>query len=341
MTYSGTNKNIHVVNDDGTNKRLSTHVSYNEAHMSSHEQHLPPMAITLQQQGYVLQPDDTNESPPILKINLRSNNATMPLKATEQSAGYDIFSSEHIILPPFTQTLIHTDICIEIPTNYFGLLKLRSGLACKHNIHVNAGVIDSDYSSELQILLSNESPDDFIIDIGMRIAQLIIFNSPNITTKETDQLLMTKRDNGGFGSTGLRNILPDKTIEGISKENQTTAAAAILQYESQVTMADPSIQYNVLCSDDPFLNYEDITLPTRGKHLTQGFITEKCPNFPDRVLITAIQPGAAARRIKYWIRRLKYCHILQINGSNVTSPEQANKMLNDITKNHKNYTIRV
>ena len=181
MTYSGTDKNVYVVNFDGTNERLTTHLSYDEAHMSSTKPTLPPMAITLQQRGYIHNPStNTTTYTSMLNLKLLSTDATMPVKATPQSAGYDIYSSQSTKIPPKTQQLISTDISMAIPHGYFGMLKSRSGLALKNNIHVQAGIIDSDYRGEVKILLTNESEKEFNVTKGMRIAQLIILHSPNI-----------------------------------------------------------------------------------------------------------------------------------------------------------------
>ena len=89
------------------------------------------------------------------------------------------------------------------------------------------------------------------------------------------------------------------------------------------------------------MDYEDITLPVRGKHITQGFVFEQCPNFPERIIVKAIQPGAAARRVKNWIKRIKYCHILQINGLDISSVNQATNIFQNMTSKTKHYTIRV
>ena len=129
MTYSRTHKNVYVVNYDSTNEQLTTHLSYDKAHMSSLQKELPPMAIALQQHGCYNQPNSTRITfPDKLKINLLSNNAILPIKATPYSAGYNIYSAESVIIPASSQNLICTNVSIEIPPDHFRLLKSHSGL---------------------------------------------------------------------------------------------------------------------------------------------------------------------------------------------------------------------
>ena len=135
--------------------------------------------------------------PTFMKNNLWYHYLFQP---STQSAGYDMYSAHTITIPPKTQQLISTDVAMAIPMGYFGMLKLRSGLALKNNIHVQAGIIDSDYRGEIKILLINESNEDFQVKQGMRIAQLIILHSPEIDFEQVKELTTTSRNIGGFGS---------------------------------------------------------------------------------------------------------------------------------------------
>ena len=136
MTYSGTNKNVYVVDEDGTNERLSTHLTYDEAHMSTTRPQLLPMAIALQQRGFYQGSLQQNPSSTKLKIILNSDTATIPTKATAGSAGYDMYSAEQVTIKPNSHLLVNTNVSLEIPQQHFGMLKSRSGLALKYNIHV-------------------------------------------------------------------------------------------------------------------------------------------------------------------------------------------------------------
>ena len=288
MTYTSTDKNVYVVNKDGSNERTSTHVAFDEAHMSSTNKTLPPMALVLQQAGYTPVQTTDNAENPSIKIQLLHRDAIMPHKGTSDSAGYDISCCSTYTIPPHSQMLLATGLCIEIPQTCFGQLKSRSGLALKHNVHVKAGTIDSDYRGELKVLLSNESSNDFKIPKHTRIAQLIIFEIPQLPLKRVTQLSTTKRDKSGFGSTGLQP-LPNATK---ITPQPTTAAAAQLHVED-----DDHIPYNVVLSNDPFQDQETITLPVRGKHPTQGLQFTPCDVYTNRLIITAIQPGTTPRNI--------------------------------------------
>ena len=95
MTYSGSDKVIIAVNTNGTNERRCTHVSFDEAHMSSTQKHIPPMGIVLQHAGFQTSQSELPISQDVtIKIKKLSNDATIPTKGSVGSAGYDLYSSE-------------------------------------------------------------------------------------------------------------------------------------------------------------------------------------------------------------------------------------------------------
>ena len=159
-------------------------------------------------------------SEPKIKIKLLNSLAKMPTRADNGAAGYDIYASEYAILRPFERKVIKTGISIEIPPGYYGRIAPRSGLAVKNGIDVMAGVIDSSYRNEVGVVLINlaiigsqMNPDlltimtgganDFRINAGDRIAQLIIEKYYPFDFEEVDNLSESDRT-GGFGSTGMR-----------------------------------------------------------------------------------------------------------------------------------------
>ena len=192
MTRSGTNKNVYTVDPDYTNKCLTTHVTYDEAHMSSTKTDLPPMTITLRQRGHYPNPSSNGPSQNKPRFKLLSISATLLFRATPESAWYDLYSAENIAILNKTHQLISTDVLMELPNNLFGLLKSRIGLTLKHNIHIQAGVIDSDYRGEIKNLLTNDPHSDSHIPQGMRIAQLIIFELPKLNVEQTNMLSKIK-----------------------------------------------------------------------------------------------------------------------------------------------------
>lgn len=130
----------------------------------------------------------------------------MPAYAYPGDAGLDLRAAESTVLKPFERKLVSCGISIAIPRGYAGFVLPRSGLAAKHGISiVNApGLIDSDYRGEIKAILVNLDPEnDFAIERGDRIAQLVIMAVPTVTLEESDELSETQRGAGGFGSSGV------------------------------------------------------------------------------------------------------------------------------------------
>jgi dUTP pyrophosphatase len=140
-----------------------------------------------------------------IKIVNKSNNP-LPEFATENSAGVDLraFIPEPVVLKPFERKLIPTGLFIELPVGYEAQIRPRSGLALKHGITVlnTPGTIDSDYRGEICVILINLSNDEFIVNSGERICQMIISKHEHVSFKLVEQLSETTRGAGGFGHTG-------------------------------------------------------------------------------------------------------------------------------------------
>jgi len=134
--------------------------------------------------------------------------AILPRKATPGSAGYDIFTPEHFIILPFSSAEIHTGFSLEMQqddaTPYYGRIAPRSGLAAKHLIGVNGGVVDADYRGEIRVLLFNHSyTEAFSVDAGAAIAQLVFEAVVDVSMVEVgpdEELSETERGSRGFGS---------------------------------------------------------------------------------------------------------------------------------------------
>ncbi|MDX2305062.1 MAG: dUTP diphosphatase [Microscillaceae bacterium] len=133
----------------------------------------------------------------------------LPSYATTGSAGVDLSAnlSEPIILKKFERILIPTGIYIQLPEGYEAQIRPRSGLALKYGISVlNApGTIDSDYIGEIKVLLINFSSEDFVINPGDRIAQMIMAKYEQVDWVEVETLDLSQRGIGGFGSTGIKH----------------------------------------------------------------------------------------------------------------------------------------
>lgn len=139
------------------------------------------------------------------KVFLASEFASEPMRATDGAAGYDLRSSENVVILPQYRKLVSTDLIISIPSNHYARIAPRSGLSVKE-IDVGAGVVDFDYRGILKVLLINNSNREFQVQVGDRIAQLILekCSTPKVTVvKSKDDLGSSKRGEGGFGSTGI------------------------------------------------------------------------------------------------------------------------------------------
>jgi len=143
----------------------------------------------------------------IVKIVNKSNNP-LPTYSTILSAGMDIRASinEKVTLKPLERALIPTGLYIELPKGHEAQIRPRSGLALKHGISVlnTPGTIDADYRGEIGIILVNLSNQDFTIENGERICQMIIAKHETVDWSEVEFLEETERGAGGFGHTGKK-----------------------------------------------------------------------------------------------------------------------------------------
>lgn len=130
----------------------------------------------------------------------------LPHYATALAAGLDLKANitEPIVLKPLQRQLVSTGLFIELPAGYEAQIRPRSGLAFKNGITVlnSPGTIDADYRGEVKVLLVNLSNEDFSVNDGERIAQLVIAKHEQITWQQVEVLEESNRGIGGFGSTG-------------------------------------------------------------------------------------------------------------------------------------------
>jgi dUTP pyrophosphatase len=142
-----------------------------------------------------------------VKIINKSKHA-LPEYATTQSAGVDLRANidEPIVLKPLERRLIPTGIYIGLPVGYEAQVRPRSGLALKHGISVcnTPGTVDSDYTGEIGVILINLSSEDFIVNDGERIAQMVIAKHEHAEWNVVDVLDETERGDGGYGHTGVK-----------------------------------------------------------------------------------------------------------------------------------------
>lgn len=132
------------------------------------------------------------------------NNGTKLVKGTNNSAGYDVVASEDITLKPWQSSMVSTNLFIEIEEGYEGQLRSRSSLSTKHRLILlnGIGTIDSDYRGEVKVPLLNLGNEEYQINKGDRIAQLVFNKLVDVEQLDVERLEESERGKGGFGSTG-------------------------------------------------------------------------------------------------------------------------------------------
>ena len=130
----------------------------------------------------------------------QSSDARVPLRAYPTSVGYDLYAAESKSLKPRDWVLIKLQLSFAIPTGFYGKIVGRSGLANVHGIVAFNGTVDADYRGTVFVVLFNLSDNEHIVEIGNRIAQLIIEKCYDVKFVECNELPDTQRSVGGFGS---------------------------------------------------------------------------------------------------------------------------------------------
>lgn len=143
-----------------------------------------------------------------MEINVKKlrDNAVIPTRGSEYAAGYDLYAAidETVVIGPHETQKIGTGLSFELPENTFGMIVARSGLATKEGLRPAncSGICDSDYRGEYIIALHNDSDEIRYVEPNERIAQLILMSYIPMTFSLVNELTITERGEGGFGSTG-------------------------------------------------------------------------------------------------------------------------------------------
>jgi dUTP pyrophosphatase len=138
-----------------------------------------------------------------LPIQRLCEDAVVPARAYSGDAGLDLAACEHVELGPGERAVVGTGLAVAIPDGYAGFVQPRSGLAARNGITVvNApGLIDSGYRGEIQVVLLNtDKAESFVVEPGMRVAQLVVMPVPELELVESDELPESERGVRGFGS---------------------------------------------------------------------------------------------------------------------------------------------
>ena len=138
-----------------------------------------------------------------LPIRRLRPDAVVPERAYPGDAGLDLVACEHVELAPGQRALVGTGLAVAIPEGYAGFVQPRSGLAARHGITIvnTPGLVDSGYRGELRVILLNtDASEPFVVERGMRIAQLVVVPVPELELQEVDELPESARGVRGFGS---------------------------------------------------------------------------------------------------------------------------------------------
>ena len=153
-----------------------------------------------------------------LKVKRLTKTAILPYKAYATDGGFDVFADEAVTIHNGETVAVSTGIALEIPDGYYGRLKARSVLTLNSALRVQEGTIDSSYRGEVKIIaeikdyerwfnrfniVTSSKTDEFDIEKGMKLAQLIIQPVPQFEIVEADELSESDRGENGFGSTGV------------------------------------------------------------------------------------------------------------------------------------------
>ncbi len=129
----------------------------------------------------------------------------LPARVYDGDAGVDLVACDRTEIPPGERAVIGTGFAVAIPDGHAGLVLPRSGLAAKHGLTVanSPGLVDAGYRGEVKVILLNTDPrEPFVVEPGMRIAQLVLVEVPQVRLLEVDELPGSERGTGGLGSSG-------------------------------------------------------------------------------------------------------------------------------------------
>jgi dUTP pyrophosphatase len=138
-----------------------------------------------------------------LPIQRLRGEAVLPERAYAGDAGLDLASCEHVRIAPGERAVVHTGLAVAIPDGYAGFVQPRSGLAMRHGIALvnSPGLVDSGYRGEIKVVLLNtDRQASFVVEPGMRVAQLVVLPVPEVELVEVDELPESERGVRGFGS---------------------------------------------------------------------------------------------------------------------------------------------
>ena len=156
-----------------------------------------------------------------MKVKRLVNHAKLPIRGSTGAAGYDLHTAEKCTIPANSRGVVKTGIAIEIPEGLYARIAPRSGLSVKKSIDVGAGVVDRDYRGEIGVVLINHNSKDFEVNVGDRIAQMILEQIKTPEVEEQANSDQTERGEKGFGSTGTNELKNELGQEKSGQKNES------------------------------------------------------------------------------------------------------------------------
>ncbi|GFH58223.1 hypothetical protein CTEN210_14699 [Chaetoceros tenuissimus] len=343
--------------EDSTNKvRTGTHVIFDEAHMTTISSNAPMAAQALQRLGYTSRERykfegeiSTDED---LQVQLLSETSVIPARGTEDSIGYDICSNAKLTLFPNKMTIVPTGIACTAPSGTYLRIAPRSGTTVKQHLDVLAGVIDRDYTGEIAVVMYNFGEEAQEIEVGQRVAQMIIERANTAPVIIVDNLVSTQRGNKGFGSTDNKQesssssppqhqyftrskvVTDDEGSDSddsdddsisptVSKVDIVNSALEDITLDLNIALDMP---YDLHMSSNPFDAFDTRAVTLFGNDPLLGFVledhdTHQCPRLLD------CTPSTPAAKLIRWRSELRGSHITHINGLQITSIADVKRLI--------------
>ena len=329
LRYAKTMKNI-VYYDTHTKKiKTTTYAKFDEAHFSYENK--PPGAQILMELG-LKEESSQNTSLNALSIKKDDPDAIVPTKGSANAAGFDLYSLTGHTIKPNHVVIVDTGIIASFPKGTYGRIASRSGLASKHFIQVQGGVIDADYRGRLQVILHNFGNNDFTILKHDKIAQLIIEKNASPPINVVPEMDKTVRSDKGLGSTGLHKEPATTTPSNMneSTEDNHTSNVHIIPDDSSLN----SVQISNLKACNLDMVYEEPIFTVKynvpkvklKKYPTLGLVLKKDERGP---LIVDCERNSPITRTTNWRKLIKGTILYSINDMKVTNDTNVIQLIND------------
>eukprot|EP01032_Pedospumella_encystans_P024329 gene24329-27522_t len=202
--------------------------------------------------------------------------AVIPARGSIDAAGFDLSSAVDIVVPKKGKAIVKTDIAIAIPVDTYARVAPRSGLAVKNFIDVGAGVVDYDYRGNVGVVLFNHADEDFTVNKGDRVAQLILERISMAAAQEVQELSETARGAGGFGSTGVEGAVT-ATSQGGAVIASTGTLGELVQVKKLTDLATLPTRGSVHAAGFDLSSAYDLVIPKHGKAIVKTDIAISIP----------------------------------------------------------------